>query len=124
MSCLQYRNAELYIENVSLKSIAQEFGTPCYIYSRAAIEDNWKTFDEAFSDIKHRICYAVKANSNIAILNLLSKLNSGFDVVSLGEIRRVIAAGGDTRKIVFSGVGKSRNEIEHAIENKIYCLIK
>lgn len=121
MSCLHYRGAELYIENVSLKSIAEEFGTPCYVYSRAAIEKNWHTFDEAFSSIPHKVCYAVKANSNIAILNLLSKLNSGFDVVSLGEIQRVITAGGDPRKIVFSGVGKNHNEIVYAIEKKIYC---
>lgn len=120
-SCLHYRGSELYIENVSLKSIAEEFGTPSYVYSRSAIEKNWHTFDEAFTGIPHRICYAVKANSNIAVLNLLAKINSGFDVVSLGEIQRIIAAGGDTRKIVFSGVGKNRNEIKYAIEKKIYC---
>ncbi|VVC77273.1 Diaminopimelate decarboxylase [Aquicella siphonis] len=121
MSCLQYRGNQLYIEDVSLKNVADEFGTPCYIYSRSAIEANWHTFDEAFSGIPHRICYAVKANSNIAILHLLARLNSGFDIVSMGEIDRVIAAGGDPKKIVFSGVGKKRDEIEHAIEKKIYC---
>src|SRR5262245_47818434 len=121
MSCVQYRGSELFIEDVSLKSIAEEFGTPSYVYSRSAIEKNWHTFDEAFSGIPHRICYAVKVNSNIAILNLLTKINSGFDVVSLGEIQRIIAAGGDTRKIVFSGVGKNRTEIRYAIEKKIYC---
>lgn len=121
MSCLHYQKTDLYIENVSLKSIAEEFGTPCYIYSQSAIEKNWHAFDQAFSGIPHKICYAVKANSNIAILNLLAKLNSGFDVVSLGEIQRVTKAGGDTRKIVFSGVGKTRAEITHAIEKKIFC---
>lgn len=107
MSCLHYSNNQLHIENVSLKSIAEEFGTPCYVYSRAAIEKNWNSFNDAFSVIPHRICYAVKANSNLAILHLLAKLDSGFDVVSSGEIERVMAAGGDPRKIVFSGVGKS-----------------
>ncbi len=121
MSCLHYQNNQLYIENVSLKDIADEFGTPCYVYSRAAIEKNWKTFNDAFAGMRHRICYAVKANSNIAVLNLLAKLHSGFDVVSGGEIARVIAAGGDPKKIVFSGVGKKRSEIEKGIEQDIYC---
>jgi diaminopimelate decarboxylase len=121
MSCLHYQNNELFIEQVSLKQIAEEFGTPCYVYSRAAIEKNWNTFNQAFSNIPHRICYAVKANSNLAILHLIAKLNSGFDVVSSGEIKRVIAAGGDPKKIVFSGVGKKRVEIEYGIENDIHC---
>lgn len=121
MSCLYYHDNQLYIEKVSLKSIAEEFGTPTYVYSRAAIEKNWNTFNDAFSGIPHRICYAVKANSNLAVLNLLTKLNSGFDVVSAGEIQRVIAAGGDPGKIVFSGVGKKRSEIEYGIEKNIYC---
>lgn len=121
MSCLHYRNDVLHIEEVSLQSIAEEYGTPCYVYSRAAIEKNWKTFNEAFKGIPHRICYAVKANSNLAILNLLAKINSGFDVVSYGEIQRVIAAGGDPQKIVFSGVGKTRIEIEQGILNNIHC---
>lgn len=121
MSCIYYRGNDLYIENVSLKSIAEEFGTPCYIYSRKAIETNWHTFDNAFNPIQHRVCYAVKANSNLAILQILARLNSGFDIVSLGELERVIAAGGDPQKIVFSGVGKRQIEIEHAIESKIHC---
>src|SRR5580704_1118005 len=121
MSCLHYQNDVLHIENVSLQSIAEEFGTPCYVYSRAAIEKNWKTFNDAFQGIRHRICYAVKANSNIAILNLLANIHSGFDVVSYGEIQRVIAAGGDPKKIVFSGVGKKRVEIEQGILNQIHC---
>lgn len=121
MSCLKYHGNQLQIEDVSLKSIAEQFGTPCYIYSRNAIETNWRTFDDAFSGIPHRICYAVKANSNIAILHLLAGLNSGFDVVSKGEIERVITAGGDPNNIVFSGVGKKSDEIEYAIEKQIYC---
>lgn len=121
MTCLYYKNSELYIEDVALNQIAQQFGTPCYIYSKAALENNWRAFDSAFQAIPHRICYAVKANSNIAILNLFAKLNSGFDIVSLGELERVIAAGGDPKKVIFSGVGKSAFEIESAINKGIYC---
>lgn len=121
MSCLHYQNEHLYIENVRLQEIADQFGTPCYIYSRAAIEKNWRLFDQAFSAMPHKICYSVKANSNIAILHLLAQLNSGFDIVSLGELKRVITANGDTGKIIFSGVGKKQNEIESAIETGIYC---
>jgi diaminopimelate decarboxylase len=121
MSCLHYHDNELYIEDTSLKTLADKFGTPAYIYSRAAIEKNWNTFNQAFNELPHRICYAVKANSNLAILNLLAQLDSGFDVVSAGEIERVIAAGGDAKKIVFSGVGKKREEIELGIKHNIYC---
>ncbi|MBV9576785.1 MAG: diaminopimelate decarboxylase [Gammaproteobacteria bacterium] len=121
MSCIHYHHDELYIEKVSLKTIAEDFGTPCYIYSRAKLEANWQSFDKAFSAIPHRICYAVKANSNIAILNLLAKLGSGFDIVSLGELERVIAASGDTKKIIFSGGGKKHVEIERAIRAGIHC---
>lgn len=120
-SCLRYHGTELYIENVSLKSVAAKYGTPCYVYSRAALETNWKAFDTAFNVFPHRICYAVKANSNIAILNLFAALNSGFDIVSLGELERVLAAGGDPKKIVFSGVGKNQTEIERAIQVGIHC---
>lgn len=121
MSCLHYHDNELYIEKVSLKQVAAKHGTPTYVYSRAAIEANWRMFDDAFSAIPHHICYAVKANSNINILRLLANLNSGFDIVSLGELERVIAAGGNPKKIVFSGVGKTKKEIEQAIEKNIYC---
>lgn len=121
MSCLHYRDKELYIEDVSLQSIADQFQTPCYVYSRAAIENNWRTFDAAFAHFPHRICYSVKANSNLSILNLLAKLGSGFDIVSLGELERVVSAKGDTKKIVFSGVGKSTVEIERAIHYGIFC---
>ncbi len=121
MSCLHYQDDELYIENVRLKNIAEEYGTPCYVYSRAAIEANWRAFDDAFSPFPHRICYAVKANSNLSVLSLLANLNSGFDIVSLGELERVIAAGGDAKKIIFSGVGKKHVEIERAIKKGIHC---
>ena len=121
MSCLHYRDHRLYIENCSIKNLAEEYGTPCYLYSRAAIENNWRLFDEAFNHIPHRICYAVKANSNIAILHLLTKLNAGFDIVSIGELERVIAAKGDPKKVIFSGVGKTQSEIEQAIAKGIYC---
>lgn len=121
MSCLHYRDAELHVEDVNLKNVAAQYGTPCYVYSRAALESNWRMFNDAFSIMPHRICYAVKANSNIAILHLFAKLNSGFDIVSVGELERVLAAGGDPKKIVFSGVGKSQAEIERAIEAEIYC---
>lgn len=121
MSCLHYQNNELFIEDVPLDEIAAKFGTPSYVYSKAALEKNWRLFDDAFKPIQHRICYAVKANSNIAILHLFASLNSGFDIVSVGELERVIAAGGDPKKIVFSGVAKNTYEIETAIEKGIYC---
>ncbi len=121
MSCLHYEYHNLYIENISLAQIAQEFGTPCYVYSRAALTANWLAFDQAFQSMPHRICYAVKANSNIAILHLFAQLQSGFDIVSIGELDRVMAAGGDIKKVVFSGVGKTAAEIERAIKAGIGC---
>lgn len=121
MSLFQYKNNELYVENVPLAKIAQEHGTPCYVYSKQMIEQNWQHFDEALADSPHRICFAVKANSNIAILNLLAKRKSGFDIVSLGELERVLKAKGDPSKIVFSGVGKSNQEMNKALACGIYC---
>lgn len=120
-SCLHYQHNDLYIENTSLAAIVNQFDTPCYVYSRAAIEKNWRAFHDAFQAIPHRVCYAVKANSNIGILSLLARLGSGFDIVSGGELARVLAAKGDAKKIIFSGVGKSRSEIEYAIQQGIYC---
>jgi len=111
----------LYGEEVKLSDIAATFDTPCYIYSRACLEKQLLSFQEALGDLPHRICYAVKANSNIAILNLLAKKNSGFDIVSQGELERVLAAKGDPKKIVFSGVGKLQGEIERALEVGIGC---
>jgi len=119
--CLHYQDNELYIEDVSLKSIANTYGTPCYVYSQTTLENNWRAFDTALRGHPHRICYAVKANSNLAILNLLAKLNSGFDIVSGGELERVLAASGNAANIIFSGVGKKRDEIELAISKGIYC---
>lgn len=121
MPYFYYHDNEYYAENVRLSDIAQTFGTPCYVYSRAALENQWRTFNQVFQSLHHRICYAVKANSNIAILNLLARLNSGFDIVSVGELERVIKAGGDPKKIVFSGVGKRPDEILRALEVGIYC---
>jgi len=121
MMVFHYQNNQLFAENVSLAEIAEKFGTPCYVYSRSIIEKNWREFDDAFLNYPHRICYAVKANSNIAILNLLAKLQSGFDIVSQGELERVLAAGGDPKKIVFSGVGKQDKEIIRALEVGIFC---
>jgi diaminopimelate decarboxylase len=119
---LYYHDDALQIESVKLTDIANRFGTPCYVYSASAIKNNWQQFDKAFSSIPHTICYAVKANSNIAILNLLAQLGSGFDIVSVGELERVIKAGGSPDKVVFSGVGKRSDEIAKAIESNILCI--
>ena len=120
MDHFTFRESSLYAEDVSLSDIAQQYGTPCYVYSRATLERHWRAFDEALSGREHLICYAVKANSNIAILNLLARLGSGFDIVSVGELERVIAAGGDPRKVVFSGVAKRVDEMKRALELEIY----
>ncbi len=116
-----YHNDELFVESVPLKQIAEKFGTPCYVYSRSALTKAYQEFDTAFANRDHLICFAVKANSNIAILNLFAQLGSGFDIVSGGELQRVIKAGGDPGKIVFSGVGKSMHEIRMALETNILC---
>jgi len=119
MTFFNYRDGELHAEQVSLSSIAQQCGTPCYVYSRAAFETQWHSLNNAFEDHPHTIYYAVKANSNVAVLNLLARLGSGFDIVSEGELRRVLKAGGDPAKVVFSGVAKSRAELAFAISNKV-----
>lgn len=121
MDFFNYRQQQLFAEEVPVAEVVSQFGTPCYIYSRATIERHWRAFDEAFADHPHLICYAVKANSNLAILNLMARLGSGFDIVSLGEMRRVLAAGGSPNKIVFSGVGKREDEIRAALEAGIRC---
>lgn len=121
MSCLHYQGDELFIEDVSLQHIARQFGTPVYVYSKTGIIQNWREYDSAFQAIPHRLCYAVKSCSNIAILRLLAELNAGFDIVSLGELQRVLAAGGNPRQIVFSGVGKTEHEIRQAITHDIFC---
>jgi len=121
MDYFNYRDGELYAEQVPVAAIAEQYGTPCYIYSRATLERHWHAFDQALGDHPHLICYAVKANSNLAVLNLFARLGSGFDIVSVGELERVLAAGGDPAKVVFSGVGKRADEIRRALEVGIHC---
>jgi len=121
MQAFAYSNGQLCAEDVALVDIADRFGTPCYVYSRATIEQQWSQFDDALAGRDHLICYAVKANSNLAILNLLVRLGSGFDIVSVGELERVLCAGGDASKVVFSGVGKRPDEMQRAIEAGIRC---
>ncbi len=121
MDFFNYKEGQLFAENVSLASIAKEYGTPCFVYSRATLERHWHAFNDAFGDHPHLICYSVKANSNIGILNLLARLGSGFDIVSVGELERVLKAGGEPKKIVFSGVGKRADEMQRALEVGIRC---
>ena len=120
-TAFHYQDGELFAEAVPLKQIAAEFGTPCYVYSRSALTQAFQAFDTAFANRDHLICYAVKANSNLAILNVLAKLGSGFDIVSGGELQRVLLAGGDPRKTVFSGVGKTTDEMRQALAARILC---
>ena len=122
MTFFNYHGGVLHAEQVSLTKVAEQMGTPCYVYSRAAFEQQWRNLDDAFGDHPHIICYAVKANSNLAVLNVLARMGSGFDIVSAGELRRVLLAGGDPDKVVFSGVAKSRAELAYVIENKIRCI--
>jgi len=117
----QYRQDTLYVENVPLADIAERFGTPCYVYSRGALADGYRQFEAALAGCPHLICYAVKANSNLAILNLFARMGAGFDIVSGGELQRVLAAGGDAGRVVFSGVGKTVAELRQALEAGILC---
>jgi len=121
MSFLQRIGGELALEGVGLESIARRFGTPCYVYSRASIESAYREFDEGLAAISHLVCYAVKANSNLAVLDTLQRLGAGFDIVSGGELARVLAAGGGADRVIFSGVGKSRAEMRAALEAGIRC---
>ncbi len=121
MDHFNYQGSELFAENRSITRLAQKHGTPMYVYSRATLERHWHAFDKAVAGHPHMICYAVKANSNIAILNVLARLGSGFDIVSGGELARVLKAGGDPRKVVFSGIGKTAEEMEYALRQNIYC---
>lgn len=121
MDYFNYRGNALYAEDVAVADIVHEFGTPCYVYSRATLERHWRAFDQAFDSHPHLICYAVKANSNLAVLNLLARLGSGFDIVSVGELERVLEAGGQPGKIVFSGVGKRPDELRRALQVGICC---
>src|SRR5438046_3536877 len=120
MHSFHYRDGHLYCEGVDLTRIAREFGTPTYVYSAETILDHYTRLDAALSPLDHLICYAVKANSNRAILNLLVGAGAGFDIVSAGELFRVLAAGGDPAKCTFAGVGKSGDEIEYALEQGVY----
>ncbi len=121
MDYFSYHNGVLRAEEVDLGDIAKRFGTPCYIYSRATLERHWQVFDEALGTHPHLICYAVKANSSLAVLQVLARLGSGFDIVSEGELERVLRAGGDPSRIVFSGVGKRAAEMQRALEAGIRC---
>ena len=121
MSTFHYQNNQLFAEGISLNQIAEEFGTPCYVYSRAMLEEQFLAYQDALGEREHLICYAVKANSNIAVLNVLAQLGSGFDIVSGGELERVLAAGGDPSKVIFSGVGKTAEEMTRALQVGIHC---
>jgi diaminopimelate decarboxylase len=121
MDHFYYQQGRLMVESLPLEAIAERYGTPCYVYSRATIEHHWRVFSEALAGRPHLICYAVKANSNIALLSLLARLGAGFDIVSVGELERVVHAGGDPARVVFSGVGKRHDEIERALELGIRC---
>lgn len=121
MNPFSYRDLRLHAEDVDLAALADAVGTPCYVYSRAAIEHGFHAFDHAFGAHPHRVCYAVKANSNLAVLNVLARLGAGFDIVSGGELQRVLAAGGDAARIVFSGVGKTESEMHAALAAGVSC---
>ena len=121
MNPFQYQNGELSAENLPLSSIAEQFGTPCYVYSRRALEHNLQDYEQALQDIPHLTCFAVKANSNLAVLNILARQGAGFDIVSGGELTRVLRAGGDPSKVIFSGLGKTEAEIEQALQAGILC---
>lgn len=121
MDHFNYRDGELYAEDVKVADIARDYDTPCYVYSRATLERHWHAFNDAIGEQQHLVCYAMKANSNLAVLNLFARLGSGFDIVSRGELERVLRAGGDPKKVVFSGVGKKTDEIRYALEVGIRC---
>jgi len=121
MTAFHYQNDQLYAENLPLTAIAEQFGTPCYVYSRAALEQNLQAYEDALSGVDHLTCYAVKANSNLAVLNVLARRGAGFDIVSGGELNRVLKAGGDPAKVIFSGLGKTESEIKLALQAGILC---
>jgi diaminopimelate decarboxylase len=121
MDHFNYQAGELFAEDISLSELANEYGTPCYVYSRATLERHYHAYADAFKSHPSLICYAVKANSNVAVLNILARLGAGFDIVSVGELERVLRAGGDPGKIVFSGVGKQASEIQRALEVGVHC---
>ena len=122
MNAFPLKNGQLHVESVALSEIAECFGTPCYVYSHAALEAAFNEFQKELSHVDSLVCYAVKANSNLAVLNVFARLGAGFDIVSVGELKRVLAAGADPQKIVFSGVGKSAAEMTFALNTNILCL--
>lgn len=121
MDAFNYRDGELFAEGVALSAIAERFGTPTYVYSRAHIEAQYRAYADALSGMPHLVCFAVKANSNLGVLNVLARLGAGFDIVSRGELERVLAAGGKADKIVFSGVGKTRDDMRRALQVGVHC---
>ena len=121
MDNFEYRNNRLHAEELDLNLIAEQYSTPTYVYSRDTLERNYLAYSEALKGCEHLVCYAVKANSNIAVLNVLARLGAGFDIVSIGELERVLVAGGDPKRIVFSGVGKQVHEMQRALEVGVYC---
>lgn len=121
MDAFNYRGGELFAEGVALTAIAERFGTPTYVYSRAHIEAQYRSYTDALQGVEHLVCFAVKANSNLGVLNLLARLGAGFDIVSGGELERVLAAGGRADRVVFSGVGKTRDDMRRALEVGVHC---
>ncbi len=121
MEAFSYRDGQLFAEGVALPALAQRFGTPTYVYSRAHIEAQYRAYADALTGMPHLVCFAVKANSNLGVLNVLARLGAGFDIVSRGELERVLAAGGKPERIVFSGVGKTRDDMRRALEVGVHC---
>ncbi|MBF8793084.1 diaminopimelate decarboxylase [Pseudomonas monteilii] len=121
MDAFNYRDGELFAEGVALSAIAERFGTPTYVYSRAHIEAQYRSYADALHGVEHLVCFAVKANSNLGVLNVLARLGAGFDIVSGGELERVLAAGGRADRVVFSGVGKTRDDMRRALEVGVHC---
>lgn len=121
MEVFAVRAGELHAEGVALSAVAQEFGTPAYVYSRAHIEGQYRAYTDALAGLPHLVCFAVKANSNLGVLNVLARLGAGFDIVSRGELERVLAAGGDPHRVVFSGVGKTGDDMRRALEVGVHC---
>src|SRR5215470_7459069 len=120
MHGFHYRGKKLYCEGVAVESLVKKFGTPLYVYSQGTLTDHFQKLDRALAPLDHLICFAMKSNSNLAVLRTLANLGSGFDIVSGGELRRVIAAGGDARKCAFAGVGKTVEEIKFALSSGVY----
>ena len=121
MNAFHYQNRELCVEDIPLARIAEQYGTPCYVYAESALTQAYSAYSNAFAGMPHLVCYALKANSNLSVIRHFASLGAGFDTVSIGEIERVLAAGGDPGKVIFSGVGKSVDEMRFALETGIGC---